>query len=63
MTDHKEPGVVTEQLELVELYLSTAETAVKDAQERSLFRPCRRKTLSGCILCRIKRYILRKRYK
>lgn len=62
MTDHKEPGVITEQLELMELYLRDATSSVREAQRRSLFKPCRLNKTEGCVWCRMKRYILRKRY-
>lgn len=62
MTEHKEPGIVTEQLELMELHLDVAATIVKDSQRRSLFKPCRLGKLKGCWACKIKRYILRKRF-
>ena len=62
MTERNEPGVVTEQLELLELYLNISELAVRDAQQRSLFKPCRFGKLDGCIFCKIKRHILKKRY-
>lgn len=62
MTDHKEPGIVTEQLELMELQLHVAATIVRDAQRQALFKPCRLGKLKGCWACRMKRYVLRKRY-
>ena len=52
----------TEQLELLELQIRVAALFVREAQERSLFRPCRLGTLDGCWACKTKRYILRKRY-
>ena len=62
MNEEKEPGVITEQLELMELFLIGAAASVRDAQRQSLFRPCKLGKLEGCILCRAKRRILRKRY-
>lgn len=62
MTDRNEPGVITQQLELMELHLNVAATSVRDAQRRALFKPCRLGKLEGCIFCKIKRRILRKRY-
>lgn len=62
MTEHKEPGVITEQLELMELHLRYATASVREAQRRSLFKPCRLNKLEGCVWCKMKRYILRKRY-
>lgn len=55
--------IVTEQLEIVEMYLIDKKLSVRDAQQRSLFKPCRFNKLEGCVWCRMKRYILRKRYR
>lgn len=54
--------VITEQLELVELVVTYYRLMIRDAQQRSLFRPCANKTLGGCVWCRFKRYVLRKRF-
>ena len=62
MDEEKEPGVITGQLELLELFLTNAATSVREAQGRSLFRPCKLGKLEGCALCKAKRWILRKRY-
>lgn len=62
MDEKKEPGVITEQLELMELHLRNAELSVREAQTRSLFRPCKLGKLAGCAVCKTKRWILRKRY-
>lgn len=58
----KEPGVITEQLDLVELHLIAAAAAVREAQQRSLFKACKLGKLEGCTVCKAKRWILRKRY-
>lgn len=67
LVEHKnsddEPGVITEQFGLMEMYLIHAATSVREAQQRSLFKPCRFNKLEGCVWCRMKRYILRKRYR
>ena len=60
--EEKEPGVITEQLDLLELHLRMATNSVREAQERSLFRPCKLGKLEGCAVCKAKRWILRKRY-
>lgn len=62
MNAKKEPGVITEQLEIVEMYLIDKKREVREAQEKSLFRPCKLGKLEGCALCKAKRWILRKRY-
>ncbi len=54
--------VITEQLDLLELQLRVATLFVREAQERSLFRPCRYGSADGCFACRTKRYILKERY-
>lgn len=59
---HKEPGTITEQLDLLELHLRMATLAVREAQTISLFRPCKLGKLEGCAVCKAKRWILRKRY-
>ena len=53
----------TEQIELLELQLRVAALLVRDAQERSLLKPCRFGKLEGCWACQVKRYILRERFK
>lgn len=58
----KEPGVITQQLDYVEVTLRLAAVAVREAQTRSLFRPCKLGKLEGCAMCKAKRWILRKRY-
>lgn len=63
MTDHKEPGVITEQLELMEMYLRDATFSVREQQEMSLFSPCKLKVVGYCFMCRAKQWILRERYK
>ena len=62
MDEEKEPGVITGHLELLELHLIGAKLAVREAQERSLFRPCKLGKLEGCAVCKAKRWILRRRY-
>ena len=62
MDEEKEPGVITGQLELLELHLIGAKLAVREAQTTSLFRPCKLGKLEGCAVCKAKRWILRKRY-
>ena len=59
---NREPGVITEQLEVLALHLRVAALHVREAQERSLFRPCKLGKLEGCAVCKAKRWILRKRY-
>lgn len=54
--------IITEQLDLLTLQTDVARLMLQESQERSLFRPCKLGTLEGCWVCRIKRYILRKRY-
>lgn len=58
----KEPGVITQQLDYVEVTLRLAALSVREAQTRSLFRPCKLGKLEGCAMCKAKRWILRKRY-
>lgn len=62
---HKEEvsGIVTDQLDIVEMYLIDKKLSVRESQQRSLFKPCRLNKLEGCVWCKLKRRILRKRYR
>ena len=62
MDEKREPGVITLQLELLEIQLRLATLAVREAQTRALFKPCKLGKLEGCAMCKAKRWILRKRY-
>lgn len=57
-----EVGTITDQIDLLELQIRMATASVREAQERSLFRPCKLGKLEGCAVCKAKRWILRKRY-
>lgn len=63
MTEVEEPGVITGNIELLEMYLLNRSATVRDEQQRSLFKPCRLGKLTGCLLCKIKRWVLRRRYR
>ena len=54
---------VTEQINLLDLQLRVARLFVIEAQERAWFRPCRLGHPLGCWACRMKRYILRERFR
>lgn len=58
----KTSGVITEQLDLLELNLRVARLMLMERQSQAVYRECRFGIPFGCLLCRIKRGLLRKRY-
>ena len=58
----KGPGIITAQIELVEMYVWAATAYVREAQQRALFKPCKLGKVDGCLACKAKQWILRKRY-
>ena len=53
---------ITDQIDLIEIELYMLALAVREKQSRALFKPCRLGELEGCTACKVKRWVLRKRY-